>query len=163
MPTDQRVRLKDFQRVQYSGSQTIEPGKNKAIMLLKATRFGDLRRSTLSWCRRTRISACKAARDRNNPITAHQINLQRSPIAIDYCRFAGNRQPYWVCGRHRLDRDRNRVRATRGRLPRLGKHRQCGGADRARRRSQLPPGTRVIIDQAQPMSAPTSFVYARVA
>ena len=39
MPTDQRVRLKDFQRIQNSGSQTIEPGKNKAIMLLKATRF----------------------------------------------------------------------------------------------------------------------------
>jgi hypothetical protein len=59
------------------------------------------RRSTLSWCRRTRISACNAARDRNSPTTAHQINLQRSSIAIDYYRFAGNRQAYRVCGRDR--------------------------------------------------------------
>jgi hypothetical protein len=49
-------------------------------MLLRATRLGDLRRSTLSWCRRNRISACNAARDRNSPITADQINLQRSLI-----------------------------------------------------------------------------------
>ena len=35
-------------------------------MLLKATRFGDLRRSTLSWCRRTRISASSRALDRNS-------------------------------------------------------------------------------------------------
>ena len=45
-------------------------------MLLTATRLGDLRRSTLSWCRRNRTSACNAARDRNSPITADQINLQ---------------------------------------------------------------------------------------
>jgi hypothetical protein len=31
MPTDQRLRLKDFQRVQNSRSQTIEPDKHKAI------------------------------------------------------------------------------------------------------------------------------------
>jgi choline dehydrogenase-like flavoprotein len=33
MPTDQRLRLKDFQRVQDSGRQTIEPGKHKAIKI----------------------------------------------------------------------------------------------------------------------------------
>jgi hypothetical protein len=32
------------------------------------------------WCRRTRISASNAARDRNSPIKAHQTNLQRSLI-----------------------------------------------------------------------------------
>ena len=39
-------------------------------MLLKATRFGDLRRSTLSWCRRTRISASSRALDRNSLVSA---------------------------------------------------------------------------------------------
>ena len=53
-------------------------------MLLRATRLGDLRRSTLSWCRRNRTSACNAARDRNSPITADQINLQRSLIGRMY-------------------------------------------------------------------------------
>jgi hypothetical protein len=60
-------------------------------MLLKANRFGDLRRSTLSWCRRTRISASKAARGRNSPIKAHQINLQRSLIGSEYQPIRGSR------------------------------------------------------------------------
>ncbi len=70
-------------------------------MALNATRFGALRRSTLSWCRSTRISACNAARDRNSPTTAHQINLQKSPITATINRFAVDRQPVWVCGRDR--------------------------------------------------------------
>jgi hypothetical protein len=37
--------------------------------------------TTLSWCRSTRTSACNAARDRNDPTAAHQISLQRLPIA----------------------------------------------------------------------------------
>jgi hypothetical protein len=65
-------------------------------MELKTNRFGALRRSTLSWCRSTRISASNAARDRNSPITAHQINLQRSTIAAIINRFVGDRQPLWV-------------------------------------------------------------------
>src|SRR5215471_8936426 len=88
----------DLKGTRCAAAHSMERGDNQS---LKATRFGDLRRNTLSWCRRTRISACKAARDRNNPTTAHQINLQRSAIAIDYYRFAGNRQPYWVCNAER--------------------------------------------------------------
>jgi hypothetical protein len=37
----------------------------------------------------TRISASNAARDRNSPIKAHQINLQRSLIDRTIDRFAG--------------------------------------------------------------------------
>jgi hypothetical protein len=48
------------------------------------SRCGDLRRSMLSWGRRTRISACNAVRDRNSPIKAHHINLQRSLIGSEY-------------------------------------------------------------------------------
>ena len=67
-----------------------------------ANRFGDLRRSTLSWCRRTRISASNAARDLNRPIKAHQINLQRSPIGSEYQPIRGRSQRFWVCGRDRF-------------------------------------------------------------
>jgi hypothetical protein len=69
--------------------------------LLKANRFGDLRRSTLSWCRRTRISASNAARGRNSPTKAHQINLQRSLIGSEYRPIRGRGQPSRVCGRDR--------------------------------------------------------------
>jgi hypothetical protein len=37
-------------------------------------------------------SRCKAARDRNGPATAYQINLRRSPIGVIIARFAGDRQ-----------------------------------------------------------------------
>jgi hypothetical protein len=69
--------------------------------LPNANRFGDLRRSTLSWCRRTRISASNANRDRNSPIKAHQINLQKSLIDRTINRFAILSQLFWVCGRDR--------------------------------------------------------------
>jgi hypothetical protein len=63
------------------------------------TRFGDLRRRTVSWCRSTRTSASNAARDRNSLIKAHQINLQRSLIKGTIDRLAGVSQLSWVCGR----------------------------------------------------------------
>jgi hypothetical protein len=62
-------------------------------------RFGHLRRSTLSWCRRTRTSASNAALGRNTPIKAHQINLQTSLIGREYQPIRGRGQPSWVCGR----------------------------------------------------------------
>jgi hypothetical protein len=45
------------------------------------------------------ISAYNAARDRNSPIKAHQINLQRSLIGSEYQPIRGRGQPFWVCGR----------------------------------------------------------------
>jgi len=38
----------------------------------------DFRRRTLSWWRSTKISASSEARDRKNPISPHQISLQRA-------------------------------------------------------------------------------------
>jgi hypothetical protein len=70
-----------------------------SILTTAASRFGDLRRRILSWCRRTRISASNAARGRNSPIKAHQINLQRLLIDRTINRFAGVSQLFWVCGR----------------------------------------------------------------
>jgi hypothetical protein len=39
MPTDQRFRLEDFQRVQNSGGQVIEPGKDEAIQVAEGCSF----------------------------------------------------------------------------------------------------------------------------
>src|ERR1700735_1012892 len=75
-------------------------------MLLRATRFGDLRCSTLSWCRRNKISACNAARDRNSPTTADQINLQRSLIRGRSNLLGGDCQPTGVSGRDSRRNDR---------------------------------------------------------
>jgi hypothetical protein len=69
------------------------PANTRRSILPNANSFGDLRRSTLSWCRRTRISASNAARDRNSPIKAHQINLQRSLIGSEYQPIRGRSQP----------------------------------------------------------------------
>jgi hypothetical protein len=45
-------------------------------------------------------AVCKAARDRNSPATAYQINSRRSLIAVIIDRFAGDRQLFWVYGRY---------------------------------------------------------------
>jgi hypothetical protein len=47
------------------------------------------------------LSASNAARDRNSPIKAHQINLQRSLIDRTINRFESVSQLFWVCGRDR--------------------------------------------------------------
>jgi hypothetical protein len=47
------------------------------------------------------ISAYNAARDRNSPIKAHQINRQRPLIDRTINRFASASQLFWVCGRDR--------------------------------------------------------------
>src|SRR5262249_5385917 len=61
-------------------------GKHKQP--LHAAERGELRRSTLSGCRSTRISASNAVRDRNSGIDAHQLNLQISLIDGTINRFA---------------------------------------------------------------------------
>jgi hypothetical protein len=53
------------------------------------------------------MSASNAARDRNSPVKAHQINLQRSFIGSEYQPIRGRGQPFWVCGRdtHLVDKE----------------------------------------------------------
>ena len=72
--------LRIFRASSTPGAKRYSPANTTRSMLLKTTRFGHLRLSTLSWCRRTRTSASNAARDRNTPIRAHQINSQISFI-----------------------------------------------------------------------------------
>jgi metal transporter CNNM len=47
--------------------------------LLKASRFGDFLRSTLSWWRSATISASREVRDLKSPMTIHQISPERTP------------------------------------------------------------------------------------
>src|SRR5216110_3116155 len=75
MPADHRLRLENSQRVQHAWYQPTKPNKYQPV-----DGFENLRRSTLSWCRSTRISISNATRERNSPSTAHQISLQRSSI-----------------------------------------------------------------------------------
>jgi hypothetical protein len=49
MPTDDGLCLEDVQCAQHFGSQVMEPTNTNRSRLPKATRFVDLRRSTLSW------------------------------------------------------------------------------------------------------------------
>ena len=49
--------------------------------LLKASRFVDFLRSTLSWWRSATISASREARDLKSPMTPHQISLSTSPMS----------------------------------------------------------------------------------
>ena len=60
--------------------------------LLKARRFGDFLRSTLSWWRSAMISASREARDLKSPMTTHQISFSISPMRRSIARFAALRQ-----------------------------------------------------------------------
>jgi hypothetical protein len=56
--------------------------------LLKASRFGDFLRSTISWWRSAMISASREARDLKSPTTTHQISFSISHIRRSIARFA---------------------------------------------------------------------------
>src|ERR1700730_6711518 len=67
------------------GAKRYNPTKIKRSAVLKVCLFGEFRRSTLIWCRRTRTSAANEARDRNNPTNAVQIRLKASFIGQKDC------------------------------------------------------------------------------
>ena len=60
--------------------------------LLKASRFGDFLRSTMSWWRSAMISASREARDLKSPMTTHKISFSISPMRRSIARFAALRQ-----------------------------------------------------------------------
>ena len=62
------------------GAKPYSPANTRRSILLRVGFFGDLRRRILSWWRSARISISSEARDRNNPISPHQISLQSSII-----------------------------------------------------------------------------------
>jgi hypothetical protein len=101
MPSDDGLRLENFHRVQHLGSQVIKPRKHQAIDIADGRPLGRSTPQHIELMPRARTSVCKAARDRNSPATAYQINLRRSPIAVVIDRFAGDRQLFCVYGRYR--------------------------------------------------------------
>jgi hypothetical protein len=60
MPTDNRLRLYDHQGINNARRNPVEAGKNLRSKLLKASRFGDFLRSTLTWWRSVKISASRS-------------------------------------------------------------------------------------------------------
>ena len=60
--------------------------------LLKASRFGDFLRSTMSWWRSAMISASREARDLKSPMTTHKISLSKSLMRRSIAQFAALRQ-----------------------------------------------------------------------
>ena len=98
------------------GASAHIPANTSRSMLEKTKRPGDLRRSTFSWCRSTRISASRAARERKSPTNAHQMSLQRSIIAREHQPIRarlpaglGSRQGQRSCSRRRIESDKEAV------------------------------------------------------
>ena len=61
--------------------------------LLKASRFGDFLRSTMSWWRSAMISASREARDlKSSPMTPHKISFSKSLMRRSIAQFAALRQ-----------------------------------------------------------------------
>jgi len=79
MPTDNGLPLDVLERVQHFGREAIEPGKHPSIDLAEGQPLRRFAPQYIELVAKTRILACNAARDRNSPAIAHQINSQRSP------------------------------------------------------------------------------------
>ena len=73
-----------------SGAKPYSPTNTIRSMLPRIGRLSDLRRRILSWCRSARISISSEARDRNNPISPHQISLQSSIIRQKFHPIRGS-------------------------------------------------------------------------
>jgi hypothetical protein len=66
--------------------------KMRRSKLLKASRFGDVLRSTMSWWRSAMISASREALDLKSRMTTHKISLSKSLMRRSIARFAALRQ-----------------------------------------------------------------------
>jgi hypothetical protein len=90
-----RVAVRNIDHLVFAGLYRLAPEVLDAVKILKPE-------TVIRWHRRRLpclvASVCNAARDRNSLVTAYQINLRRSPIAVIINRFAGDRQPFWVYG-----------------------------------------------------------------
>jgi hypothetical protein len=73
-----------------SGAKPYSPTNTIRSMLPRIGRLSDLRRRILSWCRSARISISSEARDRNNPISPHEISLQSSIIRQKFHPIRGS-------------------------------------------------------------------------
>ena len=77
MPTDNGLRLNDHQSIHNARHNAIETGKKGQDESEPLRRLSSQHSELV---RSVRISASSETRDRNSPMTAHQINLSTSPI-----------------------------------------------------------------------------------
>ena len=83
------------------GAKRYSPTKTNRSKVRKTDLFGDLRRSTLICCRRTRISASSRALERNNPLNTHHSSTRTSAIGHEHHPNRPARRPYKVSDRDR--------------------------------------------------------------
>jgi hypothetical protein len=98
MPSDDGLRLEDFHRVQHLGSQVIEPRKHPAIDIADDNPLGRPTPKHVKPMPKGENFGLQGCARPEQPATAYQINLRRSPIAVIIDRFAGDRQLFWVYG-----------------------------------------------------------------
>jgi S-ribosylhomocysteine lyase LuxS involved in autoinducer biosynthesis len=75
MPSEEGLRIDDFHRVQHLRSQAIESRKHQAIDVSDGDPLGRSTPQHIELMAKDENFGCNAARDRNTPATAYQINL----------------------------------------------------------------------------------------
>ena len=95
----QRLRPNDLQRFQHPGSQPIEAHKQQPVDAAESHSLRSFAPQDIELMAKHKDFGFQRSPDRNSPIKAHQINLQRSLIEGTIDRFAGVSQLFWVCGR----------------------------------------------------------------
>jgi hypothetical protein len=78
------------------GTRRYSPTNTNRSTLLKTTRFGHLRRSTLTCCRRTRISASSRALERNKQASTDHSSVRTLTIGYEHHPIRAARQSYRV-------------------------------------------------------------------
>src|SRR5258708_2802073 len=96
------------------GARRYSPTNTNRSKVRKTDLFGDLRRSTLICCRRTRISASSRALEQNKLVSAVHSSMRRSTIT----RFAPARQPDEASDKDRVFRACTRVNSPISHRPR---------------------------------------------
>src|SRR6266403_5635325 len=99
-PTNHGLGPDNGQRVYNSRNEAISTNTIRS-KLPTATLFGDLRRSTLICCRRTRISASSRALERNKRVSADHSSTRTSTIGHEHHSIRPTRQPYRVSDKDR--------------------------------------------------------------
>jgi hypothetical protein len=100
VPADHRLRLENFQCVQYSRSYTIEPRKHKAVKFAEGQSLRGFAPQDIELVSKNQdlsFQGCPWSEqsDQGAPEQPAKIaHRERVPIR-------GRGQPFWVCGRHR--------------------------------------------------------------
>ena len=93
VPTNHGLRPDDGQRVYNARSEAIQPNEHQSVESPKTNLFGDLRRSTLICCRRTRISASSRTLERNKLVSAVHSSMRTSTIGHEHHPIRPASQP----------------------------------------------------------------------